>query len=57
MKFIEYKRGISYPEPLVDNVLSTQLAKDRIWSVKKTNKAKELSKIIIQKHASNKNNF
>ena len=57
MKFVDYKRGISYPEPLVDNVLSTQLAKDRIWSIKKTNKAKELSKIIVQKHASNKNKF
>ncbi len=57
MKCIGYKQNITYPSPLVDNTLSTKFARDKVWSIKKSKIAKELSKDIIKKHASNKNNF
>ena len=57
MKCIDYKQNITYPSPLVDNALSTKFARDKVWLIKKSKIAKELSKDIIKKHASNKNNF
>ena len=44
----------SYPSPIVDNKISAKIARDRIWSVKKTKQAKELSKLVLKKHASMK---
>jgi len=44
--------GKDYPLPIVNNQQTTRIARDEIWKVKKSNQAKELSKLIIQKHAS-----
>ena len=44
--------GKDYPLPIVDNKSSTKLAKDKIWSIKKSENAKILSKEILEKHAS-----
>ena len=44
----------SYPSPIVDYKISGKIARDRIWSVKKTEKARELSKLVLKKHASMK---
>jgi deoxyribodipyrimidine photo-lyase len=41
-----------YPEPIVENKAAAKIARERIWAVKKTRKAKELSKMVIEKHAS-----
>ncbi len=41
-----------YFEPLVDNRIKTNEAKQKIWNIKKTNEAKLISKEIIKKHAS-----
>ena len=57
MRCINYKKNITYPDPIVDNALSTRIARDKIWSIKKSKIARELSRDIIDKHASNKNNF
>ena len=51
-KSINFELGKDYPLPVVDNYETTRLAKDRIWKVKKSNQAKELSKLIVEKHAS-----
>ena len=51
-KSINFKLGKDYPLPIVNNLETTKLAKDRIWKVKKSNEAQELSKLIVQKHAS-----
>lgn len=42
----------NYPTRIVDNNHSTRLAKDLIWSVRKNKNAKEISKRIVDKHAS-----
>ena len=44
--------GKHYPLPIVDNHETTKVARDKIWKVKKSNQAQELSKLIVQKHAS-----
>ena len=44
--------GNDYPLPIVNNYETTRIARDRIWKVKTSNEAKELSKLIVQKHAS-----
>ena len=44
----------NYPSPIIDNKEASKNARDRIWEIKKTHKAKELSKIVLQKHASMK---
>ena len=41
-----------YPEPIVENKAAAKVAREKIWAVKKTRKAKELSKMVIEKHAS-----
>ena len=51
-KSINFELGKDYPLAIVNNHETTRLAKDRIWRVKKSNEAKELSKLIVQKHAS-----
>ena len=43
-----------YPNPIVDNSVTARSAREKIWSIKKTNEAKELSKIVLAKHASMK---
>ena len=43
-----------YPDPIIDNSVTARSAREKIWSIKKTNEAKELSKIVIAKHASMK---
>ena len=51
-KSINFELGKDYPLPIVNNQQTTRIARDRIWKVKKSNQAKELSKLIVQKHAS-----
>ena len=41
-----------YFERIIDNKISTKLAKDRIWKIKKSKEAFLISKDIIKKHAS-----
>ena len=57
MKCLDYKKNSTYPDPLVDNTLSTKFARDKVWMIKKSKIARELSREIVNKHASNKNNF
>ena len=51
-KSINFELGNDYPLPIVNNYETTRIARDRIWKVKTSNEAKELSKLIVQKHAS-----
>ncbi len=51
-KSINFKLGKDYPLPIVDNHETTRIARDKIWKVKKSNEAQELSRLIVQKHAS-----
>ncbi len=51
-KSINFELGKDYPLPIVNNQETTRIARDEIWKVKKSNQAKELSKLIVQKHAS-----
>ena len=51
-KSINFELGKDYPLPIVDNHETTRFARDRIWKVKKSDQAKELSKLIVEKHAS-----
>ena len=44
----------NYPSPIIDNKEASKNARDRLWAIKKTEKAKELSKIVLSKHASMK---
>ena len=41
-----------YVERIIDNKISTKLAKDKIWKIKKSKEAFLISKDIIKKHAS-----
>ena len=41
-----------YPEPIVNYKVAAKTAREKIWAVKKTRKAKEMSKIVLEKHAS-----
>ncbi len=57
INFLEEKEynftiGKNYSTRIIDNNYRTRLAKDLIWSVKKNKDAKEISKEIIDKHAS-----
>ena len=54
MKSTDFKFGERYPHRIVENTKSTQLAKEKIWSVKTSKTAKEIAKDIVKKHASNK---
>ena len=51
-KGLGIKIGTDYPFPIIDNITSTKLAKDKIWRVKNSIKSKILSKEILNKHAS-----
>ena len=51
-KEYDFTIGRNYPTRIVDNNHSTRLAKDLIWSVRKNKNAKEISKDIVNKHAS-----
>ncbi len=53
-KFINTEIGKDYPSPIVDNKKSSKISRDKIWSVKKSNESKYLSKQILKKHTSNK---
>ena len=54
MKSTDFKFGQRYPHRIVENTTSTQLAKEKIWGIKTSKTAKEISKDIVKKHASNK---
>ena len=51
-KGINLEIGKDYPLPLVDNQLSTKIARDKIWNVKKSIEAKIISAEVLKKHAS-----
>tara|TARA_Y100001970_G_scaffold294118_1_gene447090 strand:- start:7390 stop:8844 length:1455 start_codon:yes stop_codon:yes gene_type:complete len=51
-KSINFDLGKDYPLPIVNNQETTRLARDKIWKVKKSDQARELSKLIVKKHAS-----
>ena len=53
-KFINTEIGKDYPSPIVDNKKSSKISRDKVWSVKKSNESKYLSKQILKKHTSNK---
>tara|TARA_B100000886_G_scaffold179531_1_gene123104 strand:+ start:5618 stop:7075 length:1458 start_codon:yes stop_codon:yes gene_type:complete len=57
LTFIEQKGlnlelGKDYPSPIVDNKISTTIAKEKIWNIKKTAEAKIISAEVLKKHAS-----
>ncbi len=51
-KGINLEIGRDYPSPIVDNQLSTKIARDKIWNVKKSTEAKIVSAEVLKKHAS-----
>ena len=51
-KGINLEIGKDYPSPIVDNQLSTKIARDKIWNVKKSIEAKIISAEVLKKHAS-----
>ena len=51
-KGINLEIGKDYPFPLVDNQLSTKIARDKIWNVKRSKEAKIVSAEVLKKHAS-----
>ena len=51
-KGINLEIGKDYPSPIVDNQLSTKIARDKIWNVKKSMEAKIISAEVLKKHAS-----
>ena len=46
--------GKHYPNPIVDHHISSKIARDKIWQIKKTAEAKFNAKKILEKHASAK---
>ena len=51
-KGINIEIGKDYPSPIVDNQLSTKIARDKIWNIKKSTEAKIISAEVLKKHAS-----
>ena len=51
-KEFNFKIKNKYVERVIDNKISTKLAKDKIWKIKKSKEALQISKDIIKKHAS-----
>ena len=51
-KGINLEIGKDYPSPIVNNQLSTKIARDKIWNVKKSTEAKIVSAEVLKKHAS-----
>ena len=51
-KGINIEIGKDYPSPIVDNQLSTKIARDKIWNIKKSTEAKIISAKVLKKHAS-----
>ena len=51
-KGINIDIGKDYPSPIVDNQLSTKIARDKIWNIKKSTEAKIISAEVLKKHAS-----
>ena len=51
-KGVNIEIGKDYPSPIVDNQLSTKIARDKIWNIKKSTEAKIISAEVLKKHAS-----
>ena len=51
-KFINTTIGKDYPNPIVDNVKSSKIARDRIWQIKKSDTSKIMSKKVLNRHVS-----
>ena len=43
-------------KPIIDNKIKTNLAKEKMWGIKNSREAKEISREIVKKHASLKRN-
>ena len=44
------KSGNNYPGPIVDNGVETKLARDKIWEIRKSKHARNLSIDVVNKH-------
>ena len=55
-KCLNFEINKSYTDRIVDNVLSTRSAKEKMWAIKKSKKAREEAAEIVQRHASMKRN-
>ena len=55
-KCLNFEINKSYTDRIVDNVLSTRSAKEKMWAIKKSKKAREEATEIVQRHASMKRN-
>ncbi len=51
-KGINIEIGKDYPSPIVNNQLSTKIAKDKIWNIRKSTEARIISAEVLKKHAS-----
>ena len=51
---LDFWHSDKYPDPIVNNSETARTAREKIWSIKKTSEAKELSKMVLAKHASMK---
>ena len=45
-----------YYDRIIDNALSTRSAKEKMWAIKKSKKARDEATEIVQRHASMKRN-
>ena len=48
------QKNLAYPKPIVDNDLTQKVAKEKIWDIRKTDQAKDESRIIFKRHGSRK---
>ena len=55
-KCLNFEINKSYTDRIVDNALSTRSAKEKMWAIKKSKKAREEATEIVQRHASMKRN-
>ncbi len=55
-KDFDFKLSSNYVLPIIDNKIKTNLAKEKMWGIKNSREAKEISREIVKKHASLKRN-
>ncbi len=55
-KDLDFKLSSNYVFPIIDNKIKTKLAKEKIWGIKNSLEAKEISREIVKRHASLKRN-
>ena len=47
----EFTHGKDYPKPIIKFEIAYRNAQDKLWSLKKSDQSKSLSKKILRKHA------